>query len=79
METARILVVDEPKHFQTAIDGMLEKAEYATVLSSGGHDAIAHIEQDPPYDLILADLVMAEWTEPVCWSGCAGYNRILPW
>ena len=38
---------------------MLEKAEYSTVLSSGGHDAIAHIEQDPPYDLILSDLMMA--------------------
>jgi putative nucleotidyltransferase with HDIG domain len=59
METARILVVDEPKHFRAEIDGMLEKAEYATVLSSGSHDAIAHIEQDPPYDLVLADLVMA--------------------
>ena len=36
METARILVVDEPMHFRAAIDGMLEKEEYATVLSSGG-------------------------------------------
>ncbi len=59
METARILVVDEPMHFRAAIDGMLEKEEYATVLSSGVQDAIAHIDQDPPYDLILADLVMA--------------------
>jgi cyclic di-GMP phosphodiesterase len=59
METARILVVDEPMHFRAAIDGMLEKAEYATVHSSGVQDAIARIDHDPPYDLILADLAMA--------------------
>ena len=38
---------------------MLEKAEYSTVLSSGGDEAIAHIERDPPYDLVLSDLMMA--------------------
>jgi putative nucleotidyltransferase with HDIG domain len=59
METARILVVDEPMHFRTAIDGMLEKEEYATVFSSGVQDAIARIDHDPPYDVILADLGMA--------------------
>jgi hypothetical protein len=32
---------------------MLKKAEYSTVLSSGRAEAIAHIEQDPPYDLVL--------------------------
>src|ERR1700722_17592531 len=56
METARILVVDEPMHFREAIDGVLEKGEYAAVHSSGVQDAIARIDRDPPYDLILADL-----------------------
>jgi putative nucleotidyltransferase with HDIG domain len=63
METARIparvLVVDEQPPFRAEIDGMLRRAEYSTVLSSGGRDAIAHIEQDPPYDLVLSDLIMA--------------------
>ena len=56
---ARVLVVDEPTHFRSSIDGMLEKSDYATVLASGGSQAIAHIEKDPPYDLVLSDLMMA--------------------
>jgi putative nucleotidyltransferase with HDIG domain len=56
---ARVLVVDEPKHFRASIDGMLEKSEYATVLTSGSSQAIARIEQDPPYDLVLSDVTMA--------------------
>jgi putative nucleotidyltransferase with HDIG domain len=59
METARILVVDEPMHFRAEIDGMLEKSEYSTVLSSGVQEAIGHIERDPGYDLILADLILS--------------------
>jgi putative nucleotidyltransferase with HDIG domain len=63
METARIptrvLVVDEQTHCRMAIDGMLEKAEYATVLSSDRQEALAHIEQDPPYDLVLSDMMAA--------------------
>ena len=56
---ARVLVVDDPTHFRSSIDGMLEKSEYATVLTSGVSQAIAHIEQDPPYDLVLSVLTMA--------------------
>ena len=47
------------QHCRAAIDGMLEKAEYSTVLSSDRQEAIAHIEQDPPYDLVLSDLMAA--------------------
>ena len=53
---ARVLVVDEQTRYRAEIDGMLEKAEYATVLSSDRQEAIAHIEQDPPFDLVLSDL-----------------------
>jgi putative nucleotidyltransferase with HDIG domain len=56
---ARVLVVDEPMHYRASIDGMLEKDEYSTVLSGDGYEAIARIEQDPPYDLVLSDLMMA--------------------
>src|SRR6202453_471030 len=63
METARIparvLVVDEQTHCRTEIDGMLEKAEYSTVLSSDRQEAIAHIEKDPPFDLVLSDMTSA--------------------
>ena len=29
------------------------------MLSGGGDEAIAHIEQDPPFDLVLSDLMVA--------------------
>jgi putative nucleotidyltransferase with HDIG domain len=63
METAssqpRVLVVDEQVHGRMEIDGMLKRADYSTVLSSGSGEAIAHIEKDPPYDLVLSDLMTA--------------------
>jgi putative nucleotidyltransferase with HDIG domain len=56
---ARVLVVDDQKHCRVEIDGMLERPEYSTVLSSGRDEAIAHIERDAPYDLVLSDLTTA--------------------
>jgi putative nucleotidyltransferase with HDIG domain len=56
---ARVLVVDEHLQSRSAIEGMLKKGEYSTVLSSGRDEAIVHLEQDPPYDLVLSDLTMA--------------------
>ncbi len=56
---ARVLVVDEQKHCRAEIDGMLEKAEYSTVLTSDRDEAIAHLERDAPYDLVLSDLTTA--------------------
>src|ERR1700690_2786575 len=63
METARIparvLVVDEQTHCRVAINGMLEKAEYSTVLSSDRQEALATTEKDPPSDLFRSDLMAA--------------------
>src|SRR3984885_2180066 len=56
---ARVLVVEEQVQSRSSIDDMLEKPEYSTVLSRGGDEAIAHIERDPPFDLVLSDLMMA--------------------
>ena len=56
---ARVLVVEEQVHSRSSIDGMLQKPEYSTVLSGGRDEAIAHIERDPPFDLVLSDLMMA--------------------
>jgi len=56
---ARVLVIDEPVPLRAAIHGMLEKAEYSAVLSNGGSEAIAHIERDPAYDLVMSDLTIA--------------------
>lgn len=38
--------------------GMLENPDYSTVLAGSGTEAIEHVEQDPPFDLILSDIVM---------------------
>jgi putative nucleotidyltransferase with HDIG domain len=56
---ARVLVVDEHLQSRSAIEGMLKKGEYSTVLSSGRDEAIVRLEQDAPYDLVLSDLTMA--------------------
>src|SRR5580692_646325 len=56
---ARVLVVDQHTHCRAEIDGMLEKPEYSTVLSSDRQEAIAHMEKDPPYDLVLSDMTSA--------------------
>lgn len=56
---ARVLVVDEQVHGRTEIQGMLKRAQYATVLARGSDEAMQHIENDPPYDLVLSDLMTA--------------------
>jgi putative nucleotidyltransferase with HDIG domain len=56
---ARVLVVDEHLQSRSAIEGMLRKGEYSTVLSSGRDEAIVRLEHDPPYDLVLSDMTMA--------------------
>jgi putative nucleotidyltransferase with HDIG domain len=54
----RILIVDDEPYVRTLMAAMLEKSNYATVLAANGMEAIEHVEQDPPYDLILSDIVM---------------------
>jgi putative nucleotidyltransferase with HDIG domain len=55
----RILIVDDEPYVRTLMAAMLEKSNYATVLAANGGEAIEHVEQDPPYDLILSDIVMS--------------------
>lgn len=54
----RILIVDDEPYVRTLMAAMLEKSSYTTVLASSGMEAIEHVEQDPPYDLVLSDIVM---------------------
>ncbi len=54
----RILIVDDEPYVRTLMAAMLEKSNYAPVLASNGLEAIEHVEHDPPYDLILSDIVM---------------------
>ena len=37
---------------------MLERPNYSAVLACGGYEAMERIQQDPPYDLVLSDMMM---------------------
>ncbi len=58
MASERILIVDDEPYVRTLMAAMLEKSNYTPVLASNGLEAIEHLERDPPYDLILSDIVM---------------------
>jgi putative nucleotidyltransferase with HDIG domain len=58
MASERILVVDDEPYVRTVIAAMLEKSNYIPVLVSNGLEAVEHLEQDPPYDLVLSDIMM---------------------
>lgn len=60
MAIARILVVDEEADARSAMAAMLEPPEYSTVLACGGREAMERIQQDPPYDLVLSDMMMRD-------------------
>src|SRR5271166_4311242 len=58
MASERILIVDDEPYVRTVMAAMLEKSNYATVLAADGLEAIQHLVNDPPYDLILSDIMM---------------------
>jgi cyclic di-GMP phosphodiesterase len=58
MAAARILVVDDEVQARSLVAAMLEEPEYTIVLAGSSREAIHHIERDPPYDLVLSDVVM---------------------
>ncbi|WP_158752005.1 HD domain-containing phosphohydrolase [Acidobacterium sp. S8] len=59
MASERILVVDDEPYVRTVIAAMLEKAQYRPVLASNGLEAVDRLRTDPPYDLVLSDIMMA--------------------
>ncbi len=58
MASERILIVDDEPYVRTVMAAMLEKSHYAPVLASNGIEAIERLANDPPYDLILSDIMM---------------------
>ena len=58
MATSRILVVDQEPYTRAVIATMLEKSNYLPVLATDGHEAMAHIEQDAPFDVVLSDIMI---------------------
>src|SRR5277367_4179219 len=58
MASERILVVDDEPYVRTVIAAMLEKAHYRPVLAGNGLEAMERLQSDPPYDLVLSDIMM---------------------
>jgi putative nucleotidyltransferase with HDIG domain len=56
MAEERILIVDDDPDVRAATAAVLERAKYRPVLALGLQDALARLEQDQPYDLILSDI-----------------------
>ena len=53
---ARVLVIDQHGSLWATVDSMLEKTDYTTVLSGSSSEAIVHLENDAPFDLVMLDL-----------------------
>ncbi|MBV8675215.1 MAG: response regulator [Acidobacteriaceae bacterium] len=58
MAQERILIVDDEPYVRTVMAAMLEKSNYIPVLAANGVEAIQHLINDPPFDLILSDIMM---------------------
>jgi|SRR5579883_792275 putative nucleotidyltransferase with HDIG domain len=57
MASERILIVDTEQRGRAIIASILENAHYYTVTASNGPEAIQHLRKDPPYDLVLSDIM----------------------
>jgi putative nucleotidyltransferase with HDIG domain len=58
MASGRILVVDDEPYIRAVIATMLEKSNYLPVIAASGQEALEHLEQDAPYDVVLSDIMM---------------------
>ncbi|MCA9706182.1 MAG: PAS domain S-box protein [Myxococcales bacterium] len=58
-ERARVLVIDDDRLLVDAFVRVLRK-EHEVMAFTSGHEALAHLAQDPRYDVILCDLMMPE-------------------
>ncbi|MHB1023297.1 MAG: HD domain-containing phosphohydrolase [Acidobacteriaceae bacterium] len=59
MSAERILIVDDETYVRTVIAAMLERSGYVVSSAASGAEALQHLEQDPPYDLVLSDIMMS--------------------
>ena len=55
---ARVLVVDDEPGMREMLDVLLRRAGHAVDLESSGRRALARVEAEPPYDLVVTDLVI---------------------
>jgi putative nucleotidyltransferase with HDIG domain len=58
MPPERILVVDDEESVRGVIAALLESSGYAATLTESAEEAMARLQQDPDYDLVLSDIMM---------------------
>lgn len=58
MPQERILIVDDEEAVRAVVAALLEHSGYRCTLTGSAEAAIARLQQDPDYDLVLTDLMM---------------------
>src|SRR5271170_3074758 len=58
MPQERILVVDDEESVRGVVAALLEHSGYTATLTESAEEAIARLQQDPDYDLVLSDIMM---------------------
>jgi putative nucleotidyltransferase with HDIG domain len=58
MPQERILVVDDEESVRAIVAALLERSGYAATVTGSAEEAMARLQQDPDYDLVLSDIVM---------------------
>jgi putative nucleotidyltransferase with HDIG domain len=58
MPQERILVVDDEESVRGVVAALLEHSGYAATITQSAEEAMARLQQDPDYDLVLSDIMM---------------------
>ena len=58
MPQERILVVDDEESVRGVVAALLEHSGYAATMTESAEEALARLQQDPDYDLVLSDIMM---------------------
>jgi putative nucleotidyltransferase with HDIG domain len=58
MPQERILVVDDEESVRCVVAALLAHTGYAATTTESAEEAIARLQQDPDYDLVLSDIMM---------------------
>ena len=60
--TKKLLFVDDSSFFRNMLGPVLKAAGYEVTICSSGKDALAVLERDPSYEIVVSDIEMPEMT-----------------
>jgi putative nucleotidyltransferase with HDIG domain len=58
MPQERVLVVDDEESVRGVVAALLEHSGYAATTTESAEEALARLQQDPDYDVVLSDILM---------------------